>query len=206
MINSTVREGGTVTQTDVEAAKRARAQQVYDRTRTLATGNLIAQGASGFFGFAANLLVDAAAIPFYAQLWNEIRGIYGKGEITAEATRAYVKPNIGFLAQDLLWDKIVGSIPIIGVPFNIAFAKALTWRLGAWFGFLSAIDGEDDVEALTAATMDLVREVFPSSRSVFDFAAPDRDVFVEFIASVDGLTTDEVQDRTKAALDALRGR
>jgi hypothetical protein len=191
---------------DVEAAKRARAQQVYDRTRTLATGNLIAQGASGFFGFAANLLVDAAAIPFYAQLWNEIRDIYGKGEITAEATRAYVKPNIGFLAQDLLWDKIVGSIPIIGVPFNIAFAKALTWRLGAWFGFLSAIDGEDDVEALTAATMDLVREVFPSSRSVFDFAAPDRDVFVEFIASVDGLTTDEVQDRTKAALDALRGR
>jgi hypothetical protein len=195
-----------VTQTDVEAAKRARAQQVYDRTRTLATGNLIAQGASGFFGFAANLLVDAAAIPFYAQLWNEIRDIYGKGEITAEATRAYVKPNIGFLAQDLLWDKIVGSIPIIGVPFNIAFAKALTWRLGAWFGFLSAIEGEDDVEALTAATMDLVREVFPSSRSVFDFAAPDRDVFVEFIASVDGLTTDEVQDRTKAALDALRGK
>jgi hypothetical protein len=117
-----------------------------------------------------------------------------------------LKPNIGFLAQDLLWDRIVGSIPIIGVPFNIAFAKALTRRLGAWIGFLSAIDGEDDVEALTEATMQLVREVFPSSRSVFDFAAPDRDVFVEFIASVDGLTTDEVQDRTKAALDVLRGR
>ena len=54
--------------------------------------------------------------------------------------------------------------------------------------------------------MQLVREVFPSNRSIFDFAAPDRDVFVEFIASVDGLTTDEVHDRTKAALDALRGR
>jgi hypothetical protein len=179
---------------------------VYDRTSTLATGNLIAQGASGFFGFAANIFVDVAAIPFYARLWSEVRGIYGKGEITAEAARAYLKPNVGFLAQDLLWDKIVGSIPIIGVPFNIAFAKALTWRLGAWFGFLSAIDGEDDDEALTEATMQLVREVFPSSRSVFDFAAPDRDVFVEFIASVDGLTTDEVQNRTKAALDALRGR
>jgi len=195
-----------VTETDVEAAKRARAQRVYDRTSTLATGNLIAQGASGFFGFAANLFVDVAAIPFYAQLWSEVRGIYGKGEITTEAAKAYLKPNIGFLAQDLLWDKIVGSIPIIGVPFNIAFAKALTWRLGAWFGFLSAIDGEDDVEALTEATMQLVREVFPSSRSVFDFAAPDRDVFVEFIASVDGLSTDEVQDRTKAALDVLRGK
>ena len=65
---------------------------------------------------------------------------------------------------------------------------------------------QTDVEAPTEATMQLVREVFPSSRSVFDFAAPDRDVFVEFIASVDELTSDEVQDRTKAALDALRGR
>jgi hypothetical protein len=30
--------------------------------------------------------------------------------------------------------------------------------------------------------------------------------FVEFIASVDGPTIDDVQDRTTAALDALRGR
>jgi hypothetical protein len=193
-----------VTET-IERAKRARAAQVYDRTRTLATGNLIAQGASGFFGFAANLLVDAAAVPFYAQLWTEIRGIYGKGEITAEATKAYLKPNLGFLAQDLLWDKVVGSIPIIGVPFNIVFAKALTWRLGAWFGLLSAIAGEDDSEALTRATLELTREVFPSSRSVFDFAAPYRDVFVSFLASVDGLSTDEVRDRTERALQALRG-
>jgi hypothetical protein len=195
-----------VTETDVEAAKRARAERVYDKTATLATGNLIAQGASGFFGFAANIVVDVAAIPFYAQLWSEIREIYGKGEITSEAVKAYLKPNMGFLAQDLVWDKIVGSIPIIGVPFNIVFAKALTWRLGAWFGFLSAIDGEDDDAALAETTLQLVREVFPSSRSVFDFRAPDRDVFVEFIASVDGLTTDEVQDRTKAALDVLRGK
>lgn len=54
--------------------------------------------------------------------------------------------------------------------------------------------------------MQLVREVFPSSRSTFDFAAPDRDLFVGFIASVDGRTTDERHDRTKAALDALRGK
>ena len=65
---------------------------------------------------------------------------------------------------------------------------------------------ETDVEALTAATLELVREVFPSSRSIFDFTAPDRDVFGQFIASVDGLTGDEVRDRTQAALDVLRGR
>jgi hypothetical protein len=194
-----------VPDTDDEA-KRARAELVYDKTRSLATGNLVAQGASGFFGFATNLLVDAAAIPFYVDLWNRIRDIYGKGAITADAAKAYLQPNLAFLAQDLLWDKVVGSIPIVGIPFNIAFAKALTWRLGAWFGFLSALGDEDDLEALTQATMQLTREVFPSSRSVFDFAAPDRDIFVSFIASVDGLSSDEVKDRTRAALDALRGK
>jgi len=195
-----------MTETDVDAAARARAERVYEKTASLATGNLVAQGASGFFGFGTTWLVDAAAIPFYADLWNRIRDVYGNGEITTDAAQAYLRPNLGFLAQDLLWDKVVGSIPIIGIPFNIAFAKALTWRLGAWFGFLSALDGEDDVELLTSATMELVREVFPSSRSVFDLAAPDRDVFVTFIASVDGLTTDEAHDRTKRALEVLRGR
>lgn len=195
-----------MTETDVDAEKRARAELVYEKTRRLATGNLIAQGASGFFGFATNLLVDAAAIPFYADLWNQIRDVYGKGSITAEAAKAYLQPNLGFLAQDLLWDKVVGSIPIIGVPFNIVFAKALTWRLGAWFGLLSAIGDEDDVDSLTEVTMQLTREVFPSSRSVFDFAAPDRDVFVTFIASVDGLSTEEARDRTQRALDVLQGR
>ena len=194
-----------MTDVDVEAAKRARAELVYEKTRSLATGNLIAQGASGLFGFATNLLVDAAAIPFYADLWNRIRDIYGKGTITAEAAKAYLQPNLGFLAQDLLWDKVVGSIPIIGVPFNVVFAKALTWRLGAWFGLLSAIGDEDDDEALTQVTMQLTREVFPSSRSVFDFRAPDRDVFVSFIASVDGLTTEQVHERAQRALQVLRG-
>ena len=190
---------------DIDAAARARAETVYEKTRGLATGNLVAQGISGFFGFGTNLLVDAAAIPFYADLWNQVRDVYGKGRITKEATKAYLGPNLGFLAQDLLWDKAVGSIPIIGIPFNIAFAKALTWRLGAWFGFLSAMTDEDDDESLTESTMRLTREVFPSSRSVFDFAAPDRDVFVSFIASVDGLTTDDVRDRTQKALQALQG-
>lgn len=27
--------------------------------------------------------------------------------------------------------KAVGSIPVVGIPFKVAFAKAMTWRLGA---------------------------------------------------------------------------
>ena len=192
---------------DTESAKRARAVQVYEKTQSLAAGNQIAQGVSGFFGLGTNLLVDAAAIPFYADLWSDIRDIYGKGKITAQATKEYLKPNLGFLAQDLLWDKMIGSIPIIGIPFNIAFAKALTWRLGAWFGLLSAIGDEaDNKQAITKSTMHLTAEVFPSSRSVFDFQAPDREVFVAFVASVDGLTTEEVKERARRALLAMQGK
>lgn len=191
---------------DADRAKRDRAVKVYEKTRTLANGNAIAQGASGLFGGGVNLLVDAAAIPFYAELWNEIRRIYGHGEITLDAAKEYLRPNLTFLVQDLVWDKAVGSIPIIGIPFNIAFGKALTWRLGAWFGLLAALgaDGSGGPE-LSQATLSLVKQVFPNEGSLFSWNAPDQEVFVGFISSVDGLTHSEAHQRTEAALRALRG-
>ena len=188
-----------------DQAKRGRATQVYERTRTLANGNAIAQGASGLFGGGLNLLVDAAAIPFYAELWTDVRRIYGHGEITRQAAQDYLRPNLSFIVQDLVWDKAVGSIPIIGIPFNIAFGKALTWRLGAWFGMLAALGAASGDAELGQSTLALVKQVFPADGSVFTFSAPDREVFVAFISSVDGLTEDEARSRTDAALRALRG-
>lgn len=191
---------------DVDQAKRDRAAKVYEKTRTLANGNAIAQGASGLFGGGVNLLVDAAAIPFYVELWNDIRRVYGRGEITMDAAKEYLRPNLAFLVQDLVWDKAVGSIPIIGIPFNIAFGKALTWRLGAWFGLLAALGDDSGANAeLTQSTLSLVKQVFPSEGSLFSWNAPDHEVFVAFISSVDGLTETEAQQRTEAALRALRG-
>jgi hypothetical protein len=187
-------------------AERERAERVYEKTRTLANGNAIAQGASGLFGGGVNLLVDAAAIPFYVDLWNDIRHVYGRGEITMRAAQEYLKPNMAFLVQDLVWDKAVGSIPIIGIPFNIAFGKALTWRLGAWFGMLAALGADSGGDAeLAQSTLALVKQVFPAGGGVFTWNAPDREVFVAFISSVDGLTEDEARSRTEAALRALRG-
>jgi hypothetical protein len=209
-----VSDGSEPTASAGDQAKRDRAGRVYEKTRTLANGNAIAQGASGLFGGGLNLLVDAAAVPFYADLWNDIRRVYGRGAITRQAAQDYLKPNIGFIVADLVWDKAVGSIPIIGIPFNIAFGKALTWRLGAWFGMLAALgvddsradsrDGSSDAE-LARSTLALVKLVFPTDGSVFSFSAPDREVFVAFIASVDGLPEDEARSRTDAALRALRG-
>jgi hypothetical protein len=189
-----------------DRAERERAVRVYEKTRTLATGNAIAQGASGIVGGGVNLLVDAAAIPFYVDLWNGIRRIYGRGEITLPAAQEYLKPNLAFLVQDVVWDKAIGSIPIIGIPFNIAFGKALTWRLGAWFGMLAALGAESGNDAeLARSTLALVKQVFPADGSVFSFSAPDQEVFVAFISSVDGLSEDEGRERTEAALRALRG-
>ena len=179
---------------------------MYERTRRLATGNAWVQGLSGMFGGGTNLLVDAAAVPFYADLWTDIRAVYGRGRITGKAATEYLKPNLPFLAQDLLWDKVVGSIPVIGIPFNIAFGKALTWRLGAWFGLLSAAGGDGEhSEAVTRASIELVRQIFPSVGDVFSFAAPDREVFIAFISSVDGLSPGDFATRTQAAIDALKG-
>jgi hypothetical protein len=187
-------------------AGRERAARVYEKTRGLANGNAIAQGASGLFGGGVNLLVDAAAIPFYVDLWNDIRHVYGRGEITMRAAQEYLKPNMAFLVQDLVWDKAVGSIPIIGIPFNIAFGKALTWRLGAWFGMLAALGADSGGDAeLAQSTLALVKQVFPAGGGVFTWNAPDREVFVAFISSVDGLTEAEARSRTEAALRALRG-
>jgi hypothetical protein len=108
--------------------------------------------------------------------------------------------------QDVVWDKAIGSIPIIGIPFNIAFGKALTWRLGAWFGMLAALGTGTGADAeLSRSTLALVKQVFPTDGSVFSFSAPDQEVFVAFIASVDGLSPDQARERTEAALRALRG-
>lgn len=193
--------------TELDEQAVSRAGEVYERTRRLANGNMWVQGASGVFGSGLNLVVDAVLIPFYAELWNDVRQVYGKGKITVQAAKEYLRPNIMFLAQDLLWDKLVGSIPIVGIPFNIAFGKALTWRLGAWFGMLSATSTEGPADAqLTRTSLELVKAVFPATSDVFAFKAPDRDVFVSFIASVDGLAPSDMADRTTRALDVMRGQ
>ncbi len=188
------------------STKEKRAIEVYRKTRSLANKNAIAQGFSGAFGLGVNLAVDIAALPFYAGLWNDIRNIYGKGTITLPAAKAYLRPNLGFLAQDLLWDKMVGSVPVVGIPFNVAFAKALTWRLGAWFGILSALGEEIGAEEmLVRSTMQLTREIFPSNGDVFTFKTPHQVTFVAFIAAQDGLNAQEAQRRTQAALNVLTG-
>lgn len=53
--------------------------------------------------------------------------------------------------------------------------------------------------------MELVKRVFPADGGVFSWSAPDEEVFVALLSSVDELPQDEAAERTAAALRALRG-
>ncbi len=190
--------------------KRARAEVVYHKTKRFAKRNAQVQALSGVVGMGANLVVDVAAIPFYRDLWNDIRQVYGDRNeegITLATAKAYLQPNLSFLLQDLLIDKALGSIPVAGGVFNYVCAKALSWRLGAWFGLLSAIGGKELPDSVKAtSTMQLVREFFPANRSVWKFEEPDPEKFIAFLSALDGLTRAEAERRVDDALRALAGQ
>ena len=42
------------------------------------------------------------------------------------------------ILSDLSVDKIGGQIPVLGIPFNMMCAKAMTYQLGILFAMLSA--------------------------------------------------------------------
>ncbi|HEX8242434.1 MAG TPA: hypothetical protein VF541_03015 [Longimicrobium sp.] len=184
--------------------KERKAAAVYDRTKRFADRNAWVQAGSGLFGLGTNLIVDVAAIPYYADLWNDIRNLYGRGKISIDAAGAYIRPNVGFLLADLLYDKVLGSIPLLGIPFNYVCAKALTWRLGAWFGVLAALGEEGNPkETLVRSTMQLAMQFFPANKSLLSFEEPHKQRFVSFIAALDGLTYAETESRVNDALNVL---
>ncbi|MDT7847879.1 hypothetical protein [Streptomyces justiciae] len=181
--------------------KRERANAVYDKTRSVATMAMWAEGSSAVIGAGVPLLVDGIMIGVYSDMWNDIRGIYGKGKITGSAAMAYLKPNLNFLFQDFIFDTVIGNVPVIGIPFNVAFAKATTWRAGVWFGALAALgdsETEPSNEQVSRAAADLIRLFFPPTQSVFDMEAPDREMFVTFIAALDGQRPDWALKKMKS--------
>lgn len=192
-----------------QQAKQQRADEVYDLTKKVATAGMWAEGLSGVVGFGLPLLVDAGMIGVYSDMWNDIRGVYGKGKITAHAAQEYLKHNIRFVIEDFVWDTMLGNIPGIGIPFNVVFAKATTWRLGIWFGTLAAL-GDEDEQALNSevsrATARIVKELFPELGSPFDFKTPDREVFTSLLVRLDGVTSDVATVRLRKAMDDLEGK
>jgi len=129
--------------------------------------------------------------------------LYGQQELTASALIGLLKPLLPEVLADLLLDKFLGNIPIAGIYFNAICAKAMTWRLGTLFAFLSS-RGEEIPESCVIRALTLIRQLFPQE-DMFRFATPGRPVFLELVESVDGASIAQFDERVGRALDALKG-
>jgi uncharacterized protein (DUF697 family) len=181
------------------------AEQSYDLIVGYAWKNIAAQvGASLVPLPGAGLAVDAAVLPvIYLPMWNEIRGVYGRGEVGAEQGRALLGGVGGVVLVDVVVDKVLGQVPIIGMPLNYFCAKIMTWRLGALFTLFASLG--DDVDArLARLATELLTKLFPKE----DFGlikTPARPKFVDFILKASSDGPDDLEDRFQKAMDVLGG-
>ena len=186
---------------------RDKAETTYDIIKKWADFNGNVQAISGITGLGVNLAVDALAIVWYRDMWSEIRGVYGKGHITKDTVYTFIRTNLEYIAKDIFFDKLVGTIPLLGIPFNYAYGKALTWRLGVLFGITAAAAEHPSPETMSQI-IDLVRMLFPSKdiyvRKVlsFSFKEPDRDRFLRLLEAASDRTDNQLMRSAEDALAA----
>lgn len=194
---------------DIRREAEKRAEEVYRVTQSAAGTNSLVQAVSGTFGMGWNLAADVAVIPLYVSMWNDIRGIYGQGKIGMDEAIAFIKLNLPYLAADLLMDKALGTIPVVGIPINYTYAKALTWRLGAFFGLMAALDSSHEDVTIARACAEVIEKLFPmKSLNIWDtitfqYKAPDRELFIKLLSRFYRLSPAEAQQRFEQALDIL---
>ncbi len=149
---------------------------VYKLIEEKANSNTLVQGLTGLVGFPLTLIADGAVVfTHYGAMLNEIRALKGYGPVTADVIKPIVTSISGEILFDLVADKVLGQIPLIGVYFNVICAKTMTWRLGILFAML-AKRGEglsgDDMTMLARR----IRMRFPQSDAI-TFKQPDYGVF-----------------------------
>jgi len=167
-----------------------------------AGSNLAMQGISGVLGFPFTTIADVGAIfTHYGPMINDIRRIYGLPEIDAKALRPIIEGCSEEILSDLLIDKIGGQIPILGIPFNMMCAKAMTWRLGILFTMLSARGQEVNVSNVKNATI-LIRKLFPQKKT-FSFSKPSIIVFEKLVNAMEDETIEDFDSKVIQILDNL---
>lgn len=72
----------------------------------------------------------------YTLWFNDERDLrcYGRSKMDIVAATPILKSITTELFGDIVIDKVIGNLPLIGIPANIIAAKAMTWRLGILFG------------------------------------------------------------------------
>jgi uncharacterized protein (DUF697 family) len=175
----------------------------YREIQSTANSNMMVQGASALFGGAIAWGVDVMVIgTHYVPMFNKIRGLYGRGVVDKGVISPIISNILSECLFDLVHDKFLGGIPVIGVYFNAVCAKTLTWRLGILFSMLAS-RGEEIYADTVKDCMFVIRSIFPQS-SAYVLAQPNSGKFKEIVMSVNNNTKQEFESKINKAVDAFR--
>lgn len=186
-----------MTNTDKALAKKS-----YEIINEKASSNIAIQGLSGVLGFPFTLLADGAVIfTHYGTMLNEIRSLYNRTPVSEAVVSSIVKGISSELIFDIVADKFLGQMPLIGIYFNAICAKTMTWRLGILFTMLAA-RGEAIDDATVQDTTKLIRMVFPQTDAL-KFQQPTYKTFEKLIISVADNSIEQFNNKISRALEAF---
>ena len=178
------------------------ANKAYDIIDRKASSNVLIQGLSGIAGVPFTLFADVGTVfSHYGPMFNEIRAVYGHAPVDGSAISAFLSGCKQELVSDVVVDKVLGNIPLIGLPANMIAAKSMTWRTGIVVGMLSARGEEINPENVKKATLP-VRQMFPQRESL-SFRKPTCKVVCKLPEAVEELSVEEMDDRVSKALDLI---
>ncbi len=176
--------------------------QVYDIISGKAGSNTAMQALSGVMGFPFTAMMDITVFfTHYGPMLNEIRTVYGRPPIRKGDLKHIIKACREELLADMVLDKLIGNIPLLGLPANTICAKAMTWRLGLLFGMLSAKGGEIDPDSVLLSIR-LIRALFPQADSLL-FKKPSAVTVEKLLNGVEDVDTATFSVKINRALDAL---
>jgi len=176
--------------------------KVYEIINDKAGSNMFVQGLSGALGFPFTLFADAGVFfTHYGPMLNSIREIYGMDKAEEGALKTIFSGCGKEVIADLVADKIIGNIPLVGIPANVVCAQAMTWRLGILFGMLSS-RGEEINPENVGKTVRMIRKAFPQSNPLL-FKKPRMETVEKLLSAVEGLEFKAYENKIDFILDAL---
>lgn len=101
----------------------------------------------------------------------------------------------------MVLDKLIGNIPILGLPANMICARAMTWRLGLLFGMLSARGDEINSEHVLLSVR-LIQSLFPQTDSLL-FKKPTVLTVEKLLSGVEDAEPETFSMKVQRALDQL---
>lgn len=176
--------------------------RVYDIIEKKAGSNVTMQGLSSILGFPFTAIADVSVFfTHYGPMLNEVRLVYGRQPLDKNSLLPILKGCKSELLSDMILDKLIGNIPLIGLPANMICAKAMTWRLGILFGMLAA-RGESISEDNVAHAVTLIRTMFPQRDSLM-FKKPSASVVEKLLNTVAGDSIESFDEKMGRILDAM---